>query len=218
MLLIGGGTLRMGRDGGDRYEQPAHEVRVQPFFLDVTEVTNEMYLRYVLASGVQAPSHWRGGLYPEGEARFPVVNVSWAEANGYARWMGKRLPRESEWEFAARGPKGLLYPWGNDLRSGCSNTRREGVGRPVRVGSFPACVSPFGLHDMTGNVWEWTADRLVKYGDPATVLAPGRVIRGGAFDVMAEQATTTYRGVVPEGRGYDKTGFRCAMDVRPAVR
>lgn len=214
MVLIEGGVLRMGREDGDKFEQPLHEVRVPSFYLDLTEVTNEMYLRYVRASGAKSPPHWKDGLYPDGEARFPVVNVSWTEASAYAEWMGKRLPHESEWEFAARGSDGRLYPWGNEWRSGCGNAGNGRSGRLMRVGSFPDCASPYGVLDLTGNAWEWTADRMVKYDDPGVELAAGRVIRGGAFDAKIEHSTTTYRGVVPEGRGYEKTGFRCAKDVR----
>lgn len=214
MVLIEGGVLRMGREDGDKYEQPVHEVRVSSFYLDLTEVTNEMYLRYVRASGARSPSHWKDGLYPEGEARFPVVNVSWTEATAYAEWTGKRLPQESEWEFAARGSGGGLYPWGNEWRSGCGNAGNIRSGKLMRVGSFPDCGGPYGLLDLIGNAWEWTADRMVKYDDPGVVLAAGRVIRGGAFDAKIEHSTATYRGVVPEGRGYEKTGFRCAMNVR----
>ena len=214
MVLIEGGLLRMGRDDGEMYEKPTREVRVAPFFLDLTEVTNEMYLRYVRASGAPPPTHWRDGIYPDGEARFPVVNVSWAQAAAYAEWQGKRLPRESEWEFAARGGDGRLYPWGNEWRTGCANAGDGSAGSLTRVGSFPGCASPSGLLDLSGNAWEWTADRLLKYDNPDVLLAPGRVIRGGAFDAKSDHATTTYRGVVPEGRGYEKTGFRCAMDVK----
>ena len=214
MVLVAGGTLRMGRDNGDKYEKPVHEIKVAPFFLDLTEVTNEMYLRFVRASGAKVPAHWVDGIYRDGEALHPVVNVSWDEAKACAEWMGKRLPSEAEWEFAARGTDGRLFPWGNDWRPGCANAADGSTGRLLRVGSYPNCASPFGVLDLSGNAWEWTADRMVKYDNPVVILAEGRVIRGGAYDVGAEQATATYRGVVPDNRGYDKTGFRCAMDVK----
>ncbi|MFZ4985123.1 MAG: formylglycine-generating enzyme family protein, partial [Blastocatellia bacterium] len=101
-----------------------------------------------------------------------------------------------------------------EWRTGCANAGDGSAGSLTRVGSFPGCASPSGLLDLSGNAWEWTADRLLKYDNPDVLLAPGRVIRGGAFDAKSDHATTTYRGVVPEGRGYEKTGFRCAMDVK----
>src|SRR5262249_40579891 len=108
MVFVPGGTFEMGRDNGDEFERPAHTVKVKPFFLDRTEVTNEEYHRFVAATGHRPPANWAGGKIPEGQARFPVVNVSWEDANAYARWANKRLPTEAEWEFAARGTDGRI--------------------------------------------------------------------------------------------------------------
>ncbi len=218
MLLIQGGVLRMGREDGDKYERPVREIRVESFFMDRHEVTNESYLRYLKATGAPPPAHWKNGAYPEGQSRFPVVNVSWDAAKSFAEWAGKRLPSEAEWEYAARGSDGRLYPWGNGWvdESGHlrANAAQTNGGKIMRVGAFPSGGSPFGVSDMSGNVWEWTSDKLLSYADGVTQLAPGRVIRGGAFDVGREQSTTTYRGVLPAEKGYDKTGFRCVRDLR----
>jgi len=215
MVYVAGGLLRMGRENGDELERPVREVEVRPFFMDLTEVTNEMYLRYVRATGATPPAHWIDGLYRDGEARFPVVNVSWNEANGYAAWANKRLPTEAEWEMAARGTAGRLYPWGDVWKEGRGNVRSGREARLVRVGSFPGGASPDGILDLSGNVWEWTADKPMRYGDRAAQIAEGRIIRGGAYDVTIDRATATYRGIVPENRGYDKTGFRCVRDPEP---
>jgi len=227
MVLVRGGIFRMGREGGAEVERPVHEVRVAPFFIDRTEVTNEQYLRYVRATGVSPPRHWSGAMYPTGRSQFPVVNVSWYDAKAFAEWAGKRLPSEAEWEFAARGLDGRFYPWGNDWNSLNSNSgqsaetsRDSGL---VRVGSFPGGLSPFGVADMTGNVWEWTSDKLTSYAARATgdtgarQMEEGRVIRGGAYDTSPEHSTTTFRGVVPEANGYDKTGFRCVRSVQSSA-
>ncbi|MFM8395935.1 MAG: formylglycine-generating enzyme family protein [Acidobacteriota bacterium] len=218
MVFVAGGMLRMGRENGDEMERPIREVEVAPFFMDVTEVTNEMYLRYVRATGAAAPAHWPAQgdnrLYPDGEARFPVVNVSWEEAKAFAEWSGKRLPSEVEWEMAARGTEGRLYPWGDSWKDGRSNVGSSRTGRLMRVGSFPTGASPFGILDMCGNAWEWTADKPMRYGETSALIAEGRVIRGGAYDVDASRATTTYRGIVPANKGYDKTGFRCVRDIQ----
>ncbi|MFZ4793119.1 MAG: SUMF1/EgtB/PvdO family nonheme iron enzyme [Blastocatellia bacterium] len=227
MVIVRGGIFRMGREDGAEVERPVHEVRVAPFFIDRTEVTNEQYLRYVRATGVSPPRHWSGAMYPTGRSQFPVVNVSWNDAKAFAEWAGKRLPSEAEWEFAARGLDGRFYPWGNDWSSLNSNSgqsaetsRDAGL---VRVGSFPGGLSPFGVADMAGNVWEWTSDKLISYtagpaGAPgARQMEEGRVIRGGAYDTSPEHSTTTFRGVVPEANGYDKTGFRCVRSVQSSA-
>ncbi len=210
MVYIPGGTLRMGREGGDKFERPTHSVAVAPFFMDRTEVTNEQYQKFITETGRNAPSHWQAGAFATEEGKFPVVNVSWQDAAEYARWSGRRLPTEAEWEFAARGTQAKLYPWGEKWETGRSNTREGGAGRIVAVGSFPQGASQFGILDLSGNVWEWTANELTSYADSNQVLAPGRVIRGGAWDVPRDRATATYRGVVQPERAYDKTGFRCA--------
>jgi serine/threonine-protein kinase len=189
-------------------------VKVEAFYMDRTEVTNEQYLRFIGETKRARPTHWNGNQYPSGQANFPIVNVSWEDANAYARWAGKRLPTEAEWEYAARGGEGRLYPWGNDWSDSLANTREGERGRIVAVGSFPAGASPLGLLDLVGNVWEWTSSDLRSYAGNGQILAPGKVIRGGAYDVARERANATYRGVVQPERTYEKTGFRCVKPAR----
>jgi formylglycine-generating enzyme required for sulfatase activity len=215
MVLVPGGTFDMGREGGDEFERPVHQVTVASFLLDRTEVTNLQYREYVVATGSLSPPHWLNGTYRAGEEQFPVVNITWEEAREYAKWAGKRLPSEVEWEYAARGKDRRLYPWGDEWDSDRANTERGANGLPMAVGSFPDGASPFGLLDMCGNVWEWTADDLTSYDNPTASLGMGKVIRGGAYDVPRTRALTTYRGVVPPANRYDKTGFRCAGDLSP---
>jgi len=214
MVYIPGGNMRMGRDGGDEFERPVHSVTVAPFFIDRTELTNAQYQKFIAATGHRVPSNWKDGRFPAGEAGFPVVNVSWEDASACAKWEDKRLPTEAEWEFAARGTEGRLYPWGSDWQSGRANTREGGPGRVLAAGSFPKGASPYGVLDLSGNVWEWTASDLTSYDSDSRILAPGKVIRGGAWDVPRERATATYRGVVQPERTYEKTGFRCVRSVR----
>lgn len=214
MVAVPGGQFEMGRSNGDEFERPAHTVTVEPFLIDRTEVTNEEYQRFVLATGRRAPQHWQDGKFPAAEAKMPVVNVSWDDANAYAKWANKRLPTEAEWEYAARGTDGRIYAWGNTWDSSAGNAGRENGGRIVAVGSFPKGASPFGALDMCGNVWEWTASTLRSYADGNQEIAPGKVIRGGAFDVPSNRATATYRGVLPADRQRDKTGFRCVRDLK----
>ena len=213
MIFIPGGKFQMGRPGGDEYETPVRTITVSPFFIARTEVTNLEYQRFVTETGHRAPPHWQNGKFPANEANLPVVNVSWDDANDFAKWVGKRLPTETEWEFAARGTESRLYPWGNNWNPASANAARETGGRISEVGRYPNGASPFGVLDMCGNVWEWTSSNLLSYSDNQ-VMAPGKVIRGGAFNVPSERATTTYRGVLPPERLGDKTGFRLARDAQ----
>src|SRR5262245_50548932 len=218
MVLVPGGTFKMGRDNGDEFESPAHTVKVKPFFIDRTEVTNEEYQRFVSATGHRAPAHWAGGKIPEGQTKFPVVNVSWDDANAYARWANKRLPTEAEWEFAARGTDGRIYPWGSAWKRDYANAGRSEKGALNQTGSYEPGASPFGALDLCGNAWEWTSSEFADYpGRKAASSLAGaglKVIRGGAYDVAPRRATSTYRGAVPPDRAFDKTGFRCVREAQ----
>jgi serine/threonine-protein kinase len=218
MVFVPGGVFKMGRDDGDELERPAHIVEIKSFFIDRNEVTNGEYQLFISATNRRAPAHWIGGKIPGGQMKFPVVNVSWSDANAYARWSKKRLPTEAEWEFAARGTGGRVYPWGNEWKPDYANAAQGKTGRLFDVGRYPSGVSPFGALDMSGSVWEWTASDFRDY--PGRKIASSlagsglKVIRGGAYDAEPKNATTTYRGAVPPDRVYDKTGFRCARDAR----
>lgn len=219
MAYVQGGAFMMGRDDGDDAERPAHQVTVKPFFIDTYEVTNEDYEKFVKATSHRPPVTWKNGSFLSGAARKPVTSVTWDDANDYARWSGKRLPTEEEWEFAARGAGGRLYPWGNDWQQGSANA--NGAEQSVADVAAYGGTSPSGTYDMVGNAWEWTASNFKAY--PGRGL-PGnqpsgdlRVIRGGCYESTKDYATTTYRAGWP-ARGastYDQTGFRCAKDISP---
>ena len=219
MAYIPGGDFMMGRDDGrDESEKPAHNVTVKPFFMDVYETTNEEYAEFVKATGRKPPQNWKGGNYPDGQAKFPVVGVNWEDAAAYAGWTGKRLPTEEEWEFAARGTTGFLYPWGNDWNQDNANANDPG-GTFAEVGRFKG-VSPFGLYDMVGNAGEWTADDFKAYPNGKAIDASGRrtklkTIRGGYYYTPKEYATTTHRidWAATGAVNYNYTGFRCAKDL-----
>jgi formylglycine-generating enzyme required for sulfatase activity len=215
MAYVPGGEFIMGNPSGDAFERPPHRVLVKPFFIDLYEVTCADYARFVEQTGHAPPPDWRDGQYPQGSARKPVAGVSWDDAVAYAKWANKRLPTEEEWEFAARGTDGRLYPWGNDWLAGMANAG-SGGGGPADVGAFKG-VSPFGLYDMAGNVWEWTADDLRPYpGGQLPPVLPGilRVIRGGSWQEKPGEATATYRGylLARGSKDYSATGLRCAQD------
>jgi serine/threonine protein kinase/formylglycine-generating enzyme required for sulfatase activity len=211
MVYVPGGTFWLGRDSSEEYDGPPQIVTVAPFFMDRFEVTCEQYQKFVDATGHPAPADWPNGRFPDGAARLPVTGVSWEEANAYAHWTGKRLPTEEEWEFAARGTEGRLYPWG--ARWDPKNANAGGQGRLVDVGGFPQGASPFGLFDMAGNAWEWTASdwRVYPGGKPLQPIPGSKVIRGGCYTSSENEVTTTYR--IPwVGRG-PQLGFRCAKGV-----
>ncbi len=102
MVYVPGGEFMMGSNDGDEYSRPAHKVLVKSFFIDITETTNEEYKKFIEVTNYKTPPDWKNGSFPEGKAKFPVVGIDWDAANAFAKWAGKRLPTEEEWEFAAR--------------------------------------------------------------------------------------------------------------------
>lgn len=223
MVYVPGGEFTMGRDDGDEYERPAHKVSLAPFFIDSDEVTCEEYAKFIKVTHHITPAD-----FDCGKARWPVHDVRWDDANAFAKWAGKRLPTEQEWELAARGTDERRYPWGNTWTQGMANitfvtdrtanTTALHDGKLEEVGMFKG-VSPFGLLDMIGNVWEWTASSLTAYPGGQLPIKPTsdmRVIRGGAYDSDENAATTTYRRGYPASGNYDysKIGFRCVRDVK----
>lgn len=159
MLLVPGGTFKMGADeGGEQDERPAHDVTIASFWLDKTEVTQEAYDECVAAKVCTPPDPAIlasfGGVF-RGPKK-PVVGVSWFSARDYCEWRGKRLPREAEFERAVRGDDGRRFPWGND-----PPTKERTVfatDHPADVGTHPAGRGPYGHDDLAGNVWEWLED------------------------------------------------------------
>jgi len=213
MISIPGGEFQMGRDDGNVYERPAHKVQVKPLYIDHYEVTNDEYAKFVRLTRRNPPAHWREGQYENGEARLPVVNVTWYEARAFCEWAGKRLPVESEWEYAARGRDNRLYPYGNEWKPRFSNARETGLDKPQAVGSYPEGDSTFGVADLAGNVAEWTETEYLPYpGSQARRDDGHRIIRGGGFRVPAREQTATERFFDRPSASYDFVGFRCAKD------
>lgn len=208
-------------------EHPAHTLNLPSYYFDKYEVTNADYQVFVQATTRRAPPEWRNAHHPSGLARYPVVSVTWNDADVYCRWTGKRLPSEAEWEKAARGFEGRHYPWGEQFHLDRANVGGARNG-PAAVGSYPKGQTPVGVHDLTGNVWEWTADWYQPYPGN-TSMAPtepysGRVLRGSSWsgvghfppDVLATILAHNARGgfrlyADPSGRLND-VGFRCAKN------
>jgi formylglycine-generating enzyme required for sulfatase activity len=244
MILIPAGSFLMGTNLEDTErqaleyglvrpwfvdEQPERRVMLPAFYLDRYEVTHVEYQAFALATGHRAPTGWAGGRHPAGLSRHPVVSVTWADADAYCRWAGKRLPTEAEWERAARGTEGRLYPWGNDFYADRGNIGGV-LHRTEVVGSYPTGKNPEGVYDLVGNVWEWTADWYGPYPGHPNPSAfdpearPARVLRGTSWSeighfapeiqaaILAHNARGSFRLYAdPEGRLND-VGFRCAKD------
>jgi formylglycine-generating enzyme required for sulfatase activity len=189
LVAIKGGAFMMGRDSGPAEETPAHSVTVQPFMMDRTEVTNSEYADFVAATKRPAPSHWVNNKPSFGQEQWPVVNVSFDDAVAFAAWRSKRdgvtyrLPTEEEWEYAARnGQRGDLYPWGPDWVVGLAVLKES---TPAAVGSRPGGANQWGVTDLIGNVWEWTASKVSVYPGNTTVVPSNQqeliTIRGGCY-------------------------------------
>jgi len=238
------GSFRMGALDPDiqRDEQPAHSVSMKGFWMDKLEVTNAMFALCVQAGACEPPqtfkSQARESYFNNPEFNdYPVVYVTWLQADSYCKWAGRRLPTEAEWEYAARGSDFRTYPWGDERPDSSRGNFNYFVGDTTRVGNYPAGASPFGILDMAGNVAEWLSDYYDGdyYAQGANVnpTGPGvrsqyfnRVVRGGTFqdvfkDVrLANRASV--RGSNPQasdifstdylGEFSPKIGFRCASD------
>ncbi len=238
MALIPEGAFQMGNANGDRDESPVHPVQLDAFYMDIYEVTNAQYKKFVDATGHPVPRSWDDAAL--NGPNQPVVWVSWDDAVAYAEWAGERLPTEAEWEYAARGGlSGKLYPWGNELPGAGGEFRAnyyplggksDGYDKTAPVGSFPP--NKYGLYDMAGNVWELCADWYYEhwYGYEKQVLNPQgptdeyaksngyvRVRRGGAWSRRGKDLTCANRGNQQPGNGDDKTGFRCVISAKDVV-
>ncbi|MDA0837707.1 MAG: SUMF1/EgtB/PvdO family nonheme iron enzyme [Planctomycetota bacterium] len=217
MILVSEGNFLYGED--------KEEITLPAFYIDKFPVTNAEYKEFCDETGRARPSHWSQKSVKEKKTRFffkrtvvdettgfpddmathPVVNIRYDDAEAYAKWAGKRLPTEQEWEKAARGEDGRLYPWGNEFPKNCCNYN-ELVGSTSPVGHYGKFTSPYGVHDMSGNCLEWTSSAYGK-GQEAKVL------RGGSWYHYELMVTTTYRyQVSPLTKLENMIGFRCARD------
>ena len=230
MVSIPAGWFLMGSDyhvdpDAGPQEQPQRRVHLDEFQIDRYEVSNVHYLRFVLATGRAGPPYWRGDPFPDKMAAHPVIGVSWEDANAYCRWAGKRLPTEAEWEKAARGTDGRIFPWGNEPAGWQkSNIAHSGSKRGVKypplanVNRYDRGVSPYGVYQMAGNAGEWVADwfdpQYYRQGADRNPPGPGKggekVFRGGSWNEDPEVARSAGRGAkAPDGWSY-LLGFRCA--------
>jgi formylglycine-generating enzyme required for sulfatase activity len=219
LVYVPEGEFSMGNDSGWDEERPVHTVALDAFWIDQTEITNEMYAKCVQDRSCTQPSnaaHFSDANY----ADHPVVYVSWNDANQYCTWAGRRLPTEAEWEKTARGTDGRVYPWGDTIDCSLANFwgKENGcVEDTTSVGNYPVGISPYGALDMTGNVLEWVSSLFALYPydetdgreDPETSGA--RVLRGGSWNVTAEFSRGSRRDWYFPSVRRNYVGFRCAL-------
>ena len=201
-------------------ELPKRWAYQDSFYIDRYEVTNRQYKSFIESTGHGPPLNWVNGNYNEDEADFPVVYVSWYDAQAYAHWVGKRLPNENEWEKAARSEEGYQWPWGEQFYEHRANTGEAMIGQPMPVGSYLGGANMQGVLDLAGNVWEWVDANLEPYpgyGEEMHYFPKGihKVIRGGSYKETGEKARGAYRGAGKMDRLYIDVGFRCAADLHP---
>jgi len=234
MLRIDAGEFVMGSNY-QKDERPRRVIYLDAYYIDRYEVTNADYrefTRWIKAKRDHSRCHpdepagkdhvpltWKNQQYRQfvGDQQ-PVVGVDWFDAYGYARWRGKRLPTEAEWERAARGTSGGKFPWGESFANRLANTKETGLKRSATVGSYPGGRSKSGAFDMAGNVWEWCYDwyKLEYYrqahreNPQGPAIGKDRVLRGGSWAHPAKMSRSSYRNFGRPIVWSYYIGFRCA--------
>ena len=253
MVLIPAGTFEMGSEDAQPWEHSVvHTVHLDAFYMDVYEVTNAQFKAFLdanpqwLKDNIEDRFHnewepylrdWSGTDYPAGKADHPVMPVNWYAAMAYAEWAGKRLPTETEWEYAARGGlAGKKYPWGDTISPADANYSDSDIGDTTPVGAYAA--NGYGLYDMAGNVWEWCLDAFdrdfyaasdnsrnpIAGGETVQWLRENfttlpdysvRALRGGSWSARAQFVRVAQRAWDTTVSAYDSQGFRCVRDITP---
>ncbi len=234
LVYVPAGTFLMGSDSAsDPYfwgaEAPAHQVFVTESYIYRLEVTNAQYAQCVLEHQCPLPeqsySHTRREYYDNPRFDdYPVIYVTYSMATSYCVWAGGRLPSEAEWEKAARGTDGRLFPWGSTLpNANLANYLGSGIGDSVAIGSYPQGASAYGALDMGGNVLEWVYDRFdetyYRFSALDNPFGPAtgnrRVIRGGAWASDVDGLRTVARASLPADQSREMVGFRCMVETLP---
>ena len=225
MRIVSAGEVELGsREDDEIAEQdeiPRQKVWVDEFLVDIHEVTNKQYRKFMQETNYQSePKYWHDPRFNQDDQ--PVVGISWVDAQAYAQWSGKRLPTEAEWEKGAAGPTGLKYPWGNEFNAEAAVSSFNSQ-QSQDIGSHPQGKSPYGLLDMAGNVWEWCLDwydpdmRKKMKGERNPQGPPSgleRVVKGGSWRDGKEALRCANRmGLDPSTRS-SVVGFRCARSAR----
>lgn len=194
MALVDAGIFLYGPD-----DKP---VWLPAFYIDVYPTTNDDYARFVAATSHRPPMHWIDRRCPDNLLDHPVVFVTWHDAHAYADWAGKALPSSQQWEKAACGAGGDTYPWGNQATPAKCNVRENGVGATTPSDRYRSGVSPYGVYDLCGNVWEWCATET----DPRR-----HELKGSAFTSSFDRAAPSAFNDASADMYDDDTGFRCII-------
>lgn len=219
MIRIPEGSFIKGSNDRWPDEGPQYTYYLDTFSIDKYEVTNSDYKSFVIATRRKPPRNWRGTTYPSEINKHPVTFVTWLDANAYCHWAGKRLPTDSEWEKAARGTDGRWFPWGNDFDPLKANTPQLKLGKTTPVGKFPEGDSPYGVSDLSGNVWEWTSSFYKAYPENERPTEnygwKYRVLKGGSWVHCSGykcgiSAPNFNRSFFHPGTNNHGFGFRCA--------
>ena len=224
MVLVGSGEFMMGSERGFEDEKPLHSVYLDEFYIDLNEVTNRYYSECVAEGVCETPkdnsSGERSSYFSNPDfANYPVIWVSWFQALTYCDWRGARLVTEAEWEKAARGLIEKQFPWG-EVDVSCTKANfKKCESDTTYVGRYPDGASPYGVFDLAGNVWEWTADWYGEnyYGEHLLENPQGptsgerRVIRGGSFASESKYLRTSNRHKRPPSHYSEFIGFRCGF-------
>ena len=220
------GEFPMGSNQS-RSEGPIHPVYLNAFEIAKYPITNSQYACFVAATHRKPPSHWGGKTPPDELRTHPVFNVSWKDAAAFCVWLGDRcgatirLPTEAEWEKAARGTDGRMYPWGNEPDETKCNVRDTEIDSTTPMGMFPAGDSPYGAADMAGNVWEWVNDwydrsyySVSPHQNPqGPETGTRRVLRGGSWRSNDDDVRSANRYFNVPDRWFDNYGFRCVRSL-----
>lgn len=221
LVYVPEGEFTMGSDAGGTDEQPVHQVYLDAFWIDQTEVTNFMYAKCAEDGDCDSPvstrSYTRDSYYGNPEfANYPALYVDWNQANAYCKWAGRELPTEAQWEKAARGTDGRTYPWGEDISCDKANYS-SCVGDTTKGGTYPDGASIYGALDMAGNVWEWVSSLYQAYpydendGREDLSASGSRVLRGGAWYYFDYDVRSAARNWDEPTNAYNVIGFRCAL-------
>jgi formylglycine-generating enzyme len=244
LVRVPAGEFLMGSDpsrdnGAKPWEQPQHPLNLPEFFIGKYPVTNAQYASFLKATRQPAPKHWGKGKFPSGEDDHPVVNVSWYDAVAFCKWLSQttgrtfRLPTEAEWEKAARGSDGRIYPWGDQLPTESLCNFGNKVSDTTSVGCYLAGASPYGALDMSGNVVEWTSSLWGKDSQSPDYRYPYdptdgrenlnaskdvlRVLRGSGFMDDAKDVRCAVRySLLPSYCDDEAFGFRIVASLRMA--